>query len=218
MKVCYLELFNTTNEIVYEVLNEKGINILPYLIKSWADLCKSYLQEARWYYNGYTPTLEEYMDNAWISVAVPMVLVHVFPLATNPVIKEAFESLSKYPDIIRWSAIIFRFADDLGISSEELRRGDVPKSIQCYMNEKGASEEEAREHIRLRIKETWKLLINTAQRENSLFSETFIGCAVNIVRTGQIIYQHGDGHGIQNFEIKNRISKLFFEPILTLIP
>jgi len=57
------------------------------------------------------------MDNAWISIAVPMVLVHVFPLATNPVIKEAFESLSKYPDIIRWSAIIFRFADDLGISS-----------------------------------------------------------------------------------------------------
>ncbi|XP_075104678.1 (-)-camphene/tricyclene synthase, chloroplastic-like isoform X1 [Nicotiana tabacum] len=218
MKVCYLELFNTTNEIAYEVLNEKGINVLPYLIKSWADLCKSYLQEARWYYNGYTPTLEEYMDNAWISVAVPMVLVHAFPLVTNPVPKEAFESLSKYPDIIRWSAIIFRFADDLGTSSEELRRGDVPKSIQCYMNEKGALEEEAREHIGLRIKETWKLLINTTQRENSLFSETFIGCAVNIARTGQIIYQHGDGHGIQNFEIKNRISKLFFEPIRTSIP
>jgi len=86
------------------------------------------------------------------------------------------------------------------------------------MNEKGASEEEAREHIRLRVKETWKLLINTAQRENSLFSETFIGCAVNIARTGQIIYQHGDGHGIQNFEIKNRISKLFFDPIRISIP
>ncbi|XP_070027126.1 (-)-camphene/tricyclene synthase, chloroplastic-like isoform X2 [Nicotiana sylvestris] len=218
MKVCYLALFNITNEMAYEILKEQGINVLPYLTKSWADLCKSYLQEARWYYNGYTPTLEEYMDNAWISVAVPMVLVHAFPLVTNPVTKDAFESLSKYPDIIRWSATIFRFADDLGTSSEELRRGDVPKSIQCYMNEKGATEEEAREHISICIKEKWKLLINTAQRENSLFSETFIGCAINIARTGQSIYQHGDGHGIQNFEIKNRISKLFFEPIRISIP
>ncbi|XP_059313799.1 (-)-camphene/tricyclene synthase, chloroplastic-like [Lycium ferocissimum] len=217
MKICYLSLFNTITEIAYEVLKEHGVNVTPYLIKSWADLCKAYLQEARWYYNGYTPSLEEYMDNAWISVGSPVMVVGAFFFATDPITKEALDWLSKYPDIIRWSATIIRLADDLVTSSDEMERGDVPKSIECYMNEKGASEEEARKHINSLIKETWKL-INTTQKENSLFYGKFIECGVNIARTGQTIYQHGDGHGIQNCEIQNRISKLFFEPITISIP
>ncbi|KAM3291283.1 (-)-camphene/tricyclene synthase, chloroplastic isoform X1 [Capsicum chacoense] len=212
MKVCYLTLFNIVTEIANEVLKEQGINVMPYLKKSWADLCKAYLQESRWYHDGYKPSLKEYMDNAWISIAAPMVLVHTFFLVTDPITKEASESLTNYPDIIRWSATIIRFVDDLGTSSDEMERGDVPKSIQCYMNEKSVSEEVARRHINFLIKETWKL-INTTQRNNSLFYEAFTECAVNSIRAGQIIYQHGDGHGIQNSEIQNHISKLFFEPI-----
>ncbi|KAL1534748.1 cineole synthase 1, chloroplastic-like [Salvia divinorum] len=34
-------------------------------------------------------------------------------------------------------------ADDMGTSLDEVERGDVPKSVQCYMNENNASEEEA---------------------------------------------------------------------------
>ncbi|CAN4107910.1 unnamed protein product [Withania somnifera] len=213
MKICYLALINTVNEVAYEVLKKHGINVLPHLTKSWTDLCKSYLQEARWYYNGYKPSLKEYMDNAWISIAVPMVLVHSLFLVTNSITKETLDSLSNYPDIIRWSATIFRFVDDLGTSSDELKRGDVPKSIQCYMSEKDASEEEAREHIRLLIKETWELMNSTDQTKNSPFSEIFVELAKNLARTAHCIYLNGDGHGIQNTDVKSSISKVFFEPI-----
>ena len=57
------------------------------------------------------------MDNARISIAVPMILVHVLVLVTNQITKEALESLTNYPDIIRWSTTIFRLNDDLGTSS-----------------------------------------------------------------------------------------------------
>ncbi|PHU01412.1 (-)-alpha-terpineol synthase [Capsicum chinense] len=132
--------------------------------------------------------------------------------------QRGIRTVGSYPDIIRWSATIVRLADDLGTSSYEMERGDVPKSIQCFMNKhKGVSEEEAREHINSMIKETWKL-INTTQWDNSLFSNTFIGCAINIARAGQTVYHHGDGHGIQNSEIKNCVSELFFQPIRISIP
>ncbi|PHT98654.1 (-)-camphene/tricyclene synthase, chloroplastic [Capsicum chinense] len=212
MRVCYLALINTTNEVAHEVVKKHGINVLPHLTKSWSDLCKSYLREARWYYSGYKPSLEEYMDNAWVSIAVPMVLVHALFLVTNPITKEALESISNYPDIIRRSATIFRLTDDLGTSSDELKRGDVPKSIQCYMNEKGASEEEAREHIRCLIKETWEFM-NTAEKESCLFSETFVGIAKNIARTAHCMYLNGDGHGIQNTDVKSSITNILFHPI-----
>ncbi|NP_001233805.1 linalool synthase [Solanum lycopersicum] len=205
MKVCYLALINIINEVAYEVLKNHDINVLPYLTKSWADLCKSYLQEAKWYHNGYKPNLEEYMDNARISIGVPMVLVHSLFLVTNQITKEALDSLTNYPDIIRWSATIFRLNDDLGTSSDELKRGDVSKSIQCYMNEKGASEEEAIEHIEFLIQETWEAM-NTAQSKNSPLSETFIEVAKNITKASHFMYLHSD--------VKSSISKILFEPII----
>jgi hypothetical protein len=83
----------------------------------WADLCKSYLLEAKWYFSGYTPTLQEYMDNAWISIAAPVVLVHAYFYVSNPTTEEASQFMEEYLDIIRWSSMIFRLADDLGTST-----------------------------------------------------------------------------------------------------
>ncbi|KAK4731155.1 hypothetical protein R3W88_024143 [Solanum pinnatisectum] len=193
MKICYLALFNTTTEIAYEVLKQLGINAMPYLTKSIKILSSLslYIYIFGFPYNGL------------ITIAAPMILVHSLFLVTNPITKEVLDSLTNCSDIIRWSATIIR---------------DVPKSIQCYMNEKGGSEEDARKHINFMIKETWKLINSTAQRDNSLFSKTFIGCAVNSARASHSIYQHGDGHGIQNSLIKNRIFQLFFEPITISIP
>ncbi|KAB1205521.1 Terpene synthase 10 [Morella rubra] len=119
MQICFLAVYNFVNETAFDVLKEQGIHIVRQLKKGWADQCRAYLQEAKWYYSGYTPTLQEYMENAWVSVAAPAMLRHAY-------------------------------------FSDELERGDVPKSIQCYMKETDATEEEAREYIRSWIGETWK--------------------------------------------------------------
>ncbi|KAM3291294.1 hypothetical protein P3S67_019583 [Capsicum chacoense] len=73
------------------------------------------------------------------------------------------------------------------------------------MNENGASEEEAREHIRFLIKKTWEAM-NTAERKNSLFSETFVRIAKDITRTSHFMYLHTD--------VKSSISKIILEPII----
>ncbi|PPS10156.1 hypothetical protein GOBAR_AA10484 [Gossypium barbadense] len=71
MKIYYLALDNFVNEMAFDILKEQGINVIPFLKKLWTDLCKAYLLEAKWYYTGYTPTLQEYMDNGWISGGKP---------------------------------------------------------------------------------------------------------------------------------------------------
>jgi (-)-alpha-terpineol synthase len=60
------------------------------------------------------------------------------------------------------------------------------------MNETGASEEDAREHIRSLISATWKKL-NGEAAASSPFSQTFIEIIMNLVRMAQCIYLHGDG-------------------------
>ncbi|KAI3932770.1 hypothetical protein MKW92_017457 [Papaver armeniacum] len=98
----FLALYNTTNEIAYEVLKKHGLDAIQYLKNAWSDLCKAYLIEAGWYNSGYTPTLEEYLENAWISVGVPSIQVHAYFLLDDyEITKEALDCLKNgYPDVI----------------------------------------------------------------------------------------------------------------------
>ncbi|KAK9116364.1 hypothetical protein Sjap_015311 [Stephania japonica] len=94
----------------------------------------------------------------------------------------------------------------------ELERGDVAKSIQCYMKETGVSEEVAREYIKHLIGEIWKKL-NKERVDYSLFSKPFIGTAVNLARMAQCMYQYGDGHGDSEGHTKNKVLSLLVEPL-----
>ncbi|PIN18645.1 (-)-alpha-terpineol synthase [Handroanthus impetiginosus] len=213
MQVMFLALNNLINEIAYDVLKDQGIVIIPYLRKLWADLSQSYFQEAKWQYEKYKPTLQEYVENGWISISAPVILCHAFLLLANPIEIEVVQSLFKYHNVVRLAGIILRLVNDLGTSPDEMKRGDVLKSVQCYMNETGACEEEAREYIRFLIGEAWKEM-NRERVAESSFPHEFIRSAVNLGRTAQYMYHHGDGHGHQQHpEIKDQFRKLLFEPI-----
>lgn len=85
-------------------------------VLQWGDLCAAYAKEAEWYHTGYKPTMEEYMSVAWMSISAHTILIHVFYLISNPIDKEAAESLRNYHDIARNSAMVLRLANDLGTS------------------------------------------------------------------------------------------------------
>ncbi|CAK9316326.1 unnamed protein product [Citrullus colocynthis] len=210
MQICFIALHNTINDMTFDAIKDHGVNVIPYLRKMWTDLCKAFLVEAKWYYTNYKPTFQEYLDNAWISVSGSLLLVHAYVFATNSLTKEALESLQDYPLIIRHSSIIFRLANDLASSSEEAKRGEVAKSIQCYMNDTGASEEEARQYIKDLIIESWKKM-NEVQILNSspLFSKGFIEIVLNLARISHTVYQHRDGHTVEEHETKDRVLSLF---------
>lgn len=56
-----------------------------------ADLCRSYLLEAKWFYSGYTPSFQEYIENIYMHGFQYQhqlyELVHAFFLVTNPLFK-----------------------------------------------------------------------------------------------------------------------------------
>ncbi|XP_060971207.1 myrcene synthase, chloroplastic-like [Cannabis sativa] len=212
MKMPFLVLHNTINEMALDVLKEKHFVNIECLKKTWVDMCRSFLQEAKWYYNGYTPTFQEYIENGWISVGAPIILVHAYFSFANPITKEVLEIFQQgYPTIIRQSAMIVRLANDLATSSEEFERGDSPKSIQCYMQDHNVSKEEAREYIKFSIRETWKEMNSTFNIEDG--NSSLVDDAKNFARMGLFMYQHGDGHSSQDNLAKERISKFIINPI-----
>ncbi|KAJ8765354.1 hypothetical protein K2173_012051 [Erythroxylum novogranatense] len=211
MKLCFLALFNFVNGLGYAAMKEHGVDIIPYLKRTWMDLCKACLLESRWSFNGHTPTLEEYLDNAWISTSGPVVLLHTYFTSVTSITERELESVRQWSDIIRLSSMVFRLANDLGTSSKEFKKGDIPKSIQCHMYETEASEPESRAHVRNLIGEIWKKMNSGAVNPSS--SRKFVRIITNMARTAQFMYQHGDGFGFVDPEIKNRILAILVHPI-----
>ncbi|KAL3714802.1 hypothetical protein ACJRO7_006668 [Eucalyptus globulus] len=212
MKMCFLALFNSVNEIAYDTLKETGKIVIPYLAKSWYDLCKSFLQEAKWSYNKTTPRFEEYLNNGWISSSGHVILIHAYFLSSPSMRREELESLEHYHDILRLPSMIFRLTNDLVTLSAELERGETTNSITCYMQEMGVSESEARDYVMKLIDTSWKQM-NKYLVNGSTFDQSFVRMAYNLARTTHFMYQDGDAHGSPDNLSRNRMHSLIIEPI-----
>ncbi|XP_042479188.1 alpha-terpineol synthase, chloroplastic-like [Macadamia integrifolia] len=211
MKISFLALFNSINEMAYDILKEKGWDVLPYLRKTWEDFIKAMLVEAKWYQTRTTPSTEEYLKNGWVSSSGTVVLVHAFFATGQEITKEVLECLGSNPDLIFGPSMIFRLSNDLATSSAELERGDVSSSIQCYMNENKVSEQVARQYIRGKIMETWKVMNKSIT--NSPFSRKFVEFCLNLARTSLCVYQYGDGLGAESKKSKDHVLSLIVKPI-----
>lgn len=88
----------------------------------------------------------------------------------------------------------------------------MPKSIQCYMNDNNATEEEAREHVKWMIGEMWKKMNKERVSKDSPFCKDFIECAVDMARMSQYMYHYGDGHGLTHKTIYQNMTTCFFHP------
>ena len=78
------------------------------------------------------------------------------------------------------------------------------------MNDTGASEHEARRYIKDLIIESWKKLNEIQMLNYSPFiSRDFIEIALNVARISHTVYQHRDGHTVEDQETKDRVTSLF---------
>ncbi|TKY48783.1 Isoprene synthase [Spatholobus suberectus] len=137
MILCFLALYNTVNEMAYDIFKERGIKCLPYLTKAWSDLCKSYLQEAKWFYSKVIPPFNEFLENGWISSGGGVLLIHSFFLVSQDqdITEQGLHSLTNYHDLLRSSMTILRLSNDLGTSKDEIERGETAISILSYLHE-----------------------------------------------------------------------------------
>ncbi|KAI5389946.1 Tricyclene synthase tps4 [Lathyrus oleraceus] len=212
MKIFFLALYNTVNELAKKTLQEKGHDILPYLVQAWSDMLKAFLQEARWCNDKHMPKFDDYLNNAWVSVSGVVLLTHAYFLLNHSITKEGLEHLKNSHLLLQRPSIIFRLCNDLATSSAELERGETVNSIMCYMKENGVSEMLAHQHINNLLNETWKKM-NKDRVTDSTFPKCFLETLTNLARTAHCTYQYGDGHGAPNTISKNRIKALILEPI-----
>ncbi|KAI3961573.1 hypothetical protein MKW92_032767 [Papaver armeniacum] len=217
MKICFLALYNTVNEMAFEILVEQQFDILPHLTISLANMVKAMSTEAKWCHKGYMPTFVEYQHNGSVS-SVGYVLLMIAFFATNQNINDgvlhAFEN--NHP-LLYSSCLLCRLSNDLATSSAELKRGEAASSIYCYMQETNVSENDAREHIKGLIMETWKEM-NRFLFDSSPFDRSFVNLVLNFARTSLFMYQYGDGLGVEHSKSVEHVLSLIVNPIPIDVP
>ncbi|KAK2632293.1 hypothetical protein EUGRSUZ_L01753 [Eucalyptus grandis] len=190
MKFCFRALHDLTYEIAHEIGKEEDWHrVLPYLMKAWADFCKALLTEAKWDHLGYTPSLEEYLSNAWTSSSGPLLLSHAYFFVGHMKLEDAAELA-------------------------EIERGDAPSSMVCYMREANVSEDIARKHIKGLIDQAWKNInAHCFVNAETPFLRPYIDVTVNAARAAYMIYQSGDGFGVQDGTIGQQMLSAVIEPL-----
>ncbi|KAI3961566.1 hypothetical protein MKW92_032760 [Papaver armeniacum] len=212
MKICFLALFNTVNEMAFEILSEQQFDILPHLTKSLANSVKAMLKEAKWCHDGYVPTFVEYQHNGSVS-SVGYVFLMAAYFTTNPNISDdVLQAFENNHPLIYYSCLLCRLSNDLATSSAEVKRGEVASSIYCYMQETNASEEDAREHIKKLIIETFKEM-NRYLYVSSPFDRSFVNIVLNFARTTLFMYQYGDGIGAEHSKSIEHVLSMIVNPI-----
>uniref|UniRef100_A0A0R0H721 Terpene synthase metal-binding domain-containing protein n=1 Tax=Glycine max TaxID=3847 RepID=A0A0R0H721_SOYBN len=194
--------------MAFERWDDKELEELPeymkicvHALKDWTDFCKALYVEAKTaskvVNKGYIPSLQEYLNNAWISSSGPVILLHLYYATMNQA-TDVDNFLHTYEDLVY---------------NAERERGDAVSSILCYMNQKDASEEKARKHIQDMIHKAWKKMNGHYCSNRVASMEPFLTQAINAARVAHTLNQNVDGFSIEDQDIKKHILSLVVEPL-----
>ncbi|CAK9136861.1 unnamed protein product [Ilex paraguariensis] len=151
MRPFYRALLDVYNEMEEEMAREGRSYCIHYAKEAMKKLIRAYLEEAKWFNEGYAPTMEEYMKVALVSSGYMMLsttcIVGMGELATN----EAFDWVSSEPLIVRASSTIARLMDDVAGHEIEQERGDAASAVECYMKQHGASKQVAMMSLTIKL-------------------------------------------------------------------
>ncbi|KAL0363278.1 UNVERIFIED_CONTAM: Tricyclene synthase Oc15, chloroplastic [Sesamum calycinum] len=199
MKMCYLALLDTTNNIGREICKRHGHDPIDSLKASWGTLCSAFLVEAKWLASGDLPTADKYLENAKVSTGVYVVLVHLFfllGLGNGDTIH-----LNDVSQLISSVATVLRLWDDLGSAKDEHQDGRDGSYPECYRKDhRGLSVAQARDHAIDTIASEWKNLNKECFHLYHLSASSFKRASLNLARITPLMYDYDDNQRLPVLE------------------
>ncbi|XP_052289130.1 (-)-germacrene D synthase isoform X1 [Citrus sinensis] len=212
MKLCYRALLDVFSEAEKDLAPQGKSYRLYYAKEAMKNMVKNYFYEAKWCLQNYVPTVDEYMTVALVTSGSPMLSTTSFVGMGDIVTKESFEWLFSNPRFIRASSIVCRLMDDIVSHKFEQSRGHVASSVECYMKQHGATEEEACNEFRKQVSNAWKDINEDCLRP-TVVPMPLLMRILNLTRVIDVIYKYEDGYTHSAVVLKDFVASLFINPV-----
>ncbi|GLJ35266.1 hypothetical protein SUGI_0709710 [Cryptomeria japonica] len=179
----------------------------------WEVYIDAYMKEAEWLAMGYTPSLEEYLENGKVSAGSRVLTLQPVLTLDAPLSDEILKEIdypSRFDELL---CLTLRLRGDTRTFKAEADRGEVVSCITCYMKDHPESnEEDALNYLNSLIDERLKEL-NWEYLKSHNVPLVSKDNAYNLSKGLQLFYKERDGFSVSNIETKNLISKIMIEPI-----
>ncbi|KAK4539106.1 hypothetical protein RGQ29_031971 [Quercus rubra] len=212
MQICCRALFDVFEEIENDLAKKERSYRVSYAKDAMKRLVRAYFDEAKWFYQNYIPTMEEYMHVALKSSGLPMLTTISFVGMGDIVTKEAFDWTFSNPKIITASSVIGRLMDDMKSHKFEQERGHAPSAVECYMKQHGVSEQVVHDEFNRQVANAWKDINEECIRPTVVLRPLLMRC-LNLTRVLDIIYKEGDNYTHVGKEMKDNVASVLIDPI-----
>ncbi|XP_050370645.1 ent-kaurene synthase 5, chloroplastic [Argentina anserina] len=206
---------------IKSLVSETGINafarqnrsVTNHIIEIWLDLLKSMLNEAKWLMNKSAPTLEEYLENAYVSFAMgPNVLSNLY--LVGPKLSEDAVQSSEYHSLYRLLSTVGRLLNDMQSYKREAAEGKLNAVTLAIIHGNGSvSEEDAINEMKSIItskrRELRRLVL---QDKDSVVPSACKELFWNMSRILHLFYERHDGYTAN--DMMKTVNELTHEPII----
>ncbi|KAL4619125.1 hypothetical protein ACB092_06G057300 [Castanea dentata] len=214
MQICCPALFDVFEEIENELAKKERSYHISYAKDAISMKClvRAYFEEAKWFYQNYIPTMEEYMHVALKSSSYPMLTAISFLGMSDIITKEAFDWIFNNPKIIKASSVIGRLMDDMKSHKFEQERGHAPSAVECYMKQHGVSKQVFHDEFNRQVANAWKD-INEECIRPTVVPMPLLMRVLNLTRVVDVIYKEGDSYIHVGKEMKDNVALVLIDPI-----
>ncbi|KAL8512340.1 hypothetical protein ACS0TY_018716 [Phlomoides rotata] len=212
MKLIYKSFLEIFDEFEEEMIKQGRSYRTSYGIEAIKMVVRYYFDEIKWRGKKKMPTMEEYMEFAKRSTVYLPLMIVTFMGMGDIVTKQVLDWVLSEPPIVTANLIICRLTADIVGHEFERDREHIPSSIECYMKEHKASEQDAIEEFNKRIESAWKDINETFFRPTEIPAPLLV-LLLNYARVMEVIYSKGDWFTHVGPEMKNFITQLYIHPL-----
>lgn len=218
VRIIFLALKDAVCWIGDKAYKWQARDITSQLIETWLDLMKSMLKEAIWTKNDQVPTINEYMENGYVSFALGPI---IFPVVhfIGPRLSEEIVQSSEYHNLFKLMSTEGRLLNDIQGFKRELQGGKLNAlTLQMNHGNNGLAEEEVViEEIKILINDQRRKLMRLVlQTKGSIVPKACKDAFWSMSNVLNLFYATDDG--FTGNAIHDIVKETIYEPVLRMEP
>ncbi|CAH2067899.1 unnamed protein product [Thlaspi arvense] len=221
---CVPEYCSEQVEIIFSVLRDtiletgdkafiyQGRTVTHHIVKIWLELLKSMLREAEWSSDKPTPSLEDYMENAYISFALgPIVLPATYLI--GPTLTEETVESPEYNQLYKLVSIMGRLLNDIQGFKRENAEGKLNAvSLHRIHEQENRSKDEIIESMKgLAERKRVELQKLVLEEKGSVVPRECKEAFLKMSKVLNLFYRKDDGFTSQ--DLMSVVKSVIYEPV-----